>query len=171
MTKMSCPIKKDSLPRKSDLKCSERDHDDNDDHFLSAILQRKDGKCNSPTSSKESHSDRESDLEDSNSEFHGRLSHSYVNLISLFRVVMWSGCAKTLYFDLRKLNKNSFYFWQTNSAKVHQRRNTGGIARPSRHFNFTNLNVRSRNPTTLTCTHGKNLLSRLTFPKFAYRYI
>ncbi|KAL9986407.1 hypothetical protein ACROYT_G000550 [Oculina patagonica] len=71
---MSCPIKKDSSPRKNDLKCNERDQSEADDHFLGAILQRKDGKCNSPTSSKESHSDRESDLEDSNSEFQDEFS-------------------------------------------------------------------------------------------------
>lgn len=169
MTKMSCPIKKDSSPRKNDLKCSERDHSEADDHFLGAILQRKDGKCNSPTSSKESHSDRESDLEDSNSEFQGRLSLSYVNLRWVFRLL--SGWVKTIYFHLQKLNKNLFYSRQTNSAKVHQRRSTEGIAQLSRHFSFMNLNVRSKNPTTLTCTHGKNLLSRLTFLKFVYRYI
>lgn len=73
-------MKKDSTPGNNDMKCSERDSEA-DDHLLSAILLRKDGKCNSPTSSKESHSDRESDLEDLNSEFQGRLSHSYVNLI------------------------------------------------------------------------------------------
>ena len=73
-------MKKDSAPGKTDMACSERDSEV-DDHLLSAVLQRKDGKCNSPVSSKESHSDRESDLGDSNSEFQGRLSLSDVNLI------------------------------------------------------------------------------------------
>ena len=73
-------MKKDSAPVKTDMACSERDSEV-DDHLLSTVLQRKDGKCNSPASSKESHSDRESDLEDSNCEFQGRLSLSDVNLI------------------------------------------------------------------------------------------
>lgn len=82
MTKMSCPIKNDSTPRKNEMKSNDRDSEnDNDDHFLSAVLKRKDGKCNSPTSSKESHSDRDSDLEDSNSEFQGRRHVlSYIDL-------------------------------------------------------------------------------------------
>lgn len=71
MTKMSCHIKSDSTPQKNDIHNTNRDgENDNKDHFLSEILKRKDGKCNSPTSSKESHSDRDSDLEESNSEFH-----------------------------------------------------------------------------------------------------
>lgn len=71
MTKMSCHIKSDSMPQKNDIHNINRDgENDNKDHFLSEIFKRKDGKCNSPTSSKESHSDRDSDLEDSNSEFH-----------------------------------------------------------------------------------------------------
>lgn len=80
MTKMSCPTKKDSAPGKTDMACHETGSEA-DDHLLGAVLQRKDGKCNSPTSSKESHSDRESDLEDSNSELQGRQSLSYVILI------------------------------------------------------------------------------------------
>lgn len=82
MTKMSSPIKNDSTPRKNEMKSNDRDSEnDNDDHFLSAVLKRKDGKCNSPTSSKESHSDRDSDLEDSNSEFQGRRHVlSYIDL-------------------------------------------------------------------------------------------
>lgn len=73
MTKMSCPMKKDSAPGKTEMACNERDSEV-DDHLLSAVLQRKDGKCNSPASSKESHSDRESDLDDSNSEFQDEFS-------------------------------------------------------------------------------------------------
>lgn len=73
-------MKKDSAPGKTEMACNERDSEV-DDHLLSAVLQRKDGKCNSPASSKESHSDRESDLDDSNSEFQGRLSLRDVNLI------------------------------------------------------------------------------------------
>jgi len=93
-------MKKDSALGKTDMTCHERDSEV-DDHLLSAVLQRKDGKCNSPTSSKESHSDRESDLEDSNSEFQGRLSVSDVNLIYDDCFVFWSGCVKTIYFYLR----------------------------------------------------------------------
>ena len=66
-------MKKDSAPGKTNMACNERDSEV-DDHLLNAVLQRKDGNCNSPTSSKESHSDRESDLDDSNSEFQGKPS-------------------------------------------------------------------------------------------------
>lgn len=100
MTKMSCPVKKDSAPGKTDMACNERDSEV-DDHLVNAVLQRKDGKCNSPTSSKESHSDRDSDLEDSNSEFQGRLSLSDVILICDDCFVFWSGRVKTIYFYLR----------------------------------------------------------------------
>lgn len=59
------------MTRKSDLKWSEKESDNIDDvcNFLSSNLKRKaDGKCGSPTSSKDSHSDRDSDYDDSNSE-------------------------------------------------------------------------------------------------------
>lgn len=79
MTRMSLPVRKDSTPRKDDLKFRERDGENSDDasHFLNSNLKRKaEGKCGSPTSSKESHSDRDSDYEDSNSEHQGRSSRT-----------------------------------------------------------------------------------------------
>lgn len=97
---MSCHIKSDSTPQKNDIHNTNRDgENDNKDHFLSEILKRKDGKCNSPTSSKESHSDRDSDLEESNSEFHGRRQIiSDVDLKWMFRLFTQPRTVKTIYF-------------------------------------------------------------------------
>lgn len=71
MTKMDSPVRQDSTPREDDLISKERESKNADDACLliSSSLKRKaDGKCGSPTSSKDSHSDRDSDYEDSNSE-------------------------------------------------------------------------------------------------------
>lgn len=75
MTRMSSTVTSDSASPKNDLMPSER-HSENavDDvcHFIGSTMKRKaEGKCGSPTSSKDSHSDRDSDYEDSNSEHHG----------------------------------------------------------------------------------------------------
>ena len=165
MTKMSSPIRKanSTMTRKSDLKWSEKESDNIDDvcNFLSSNLKRKaDGKCGSPTSSKDSHSDRDSDYDDSNSELQGNPSRTYVcrreMTVSGIFILMYQNNA--LLFNAKKSKQLLLSsFRQMKATKARLRRSTEEIEPPSRPFNSTNLSAPSKNPTTPMFTRERNL--------------
>ena len=59
-------------------------------HFSSSRKRKRDeANCGSPTSSKDSHSDRDSDYDDSNGEHAGKLRGSLLNLENFHHKFLW----------------------------------------------------------------------------------
>ena len=95
----------DKSTRKADLVDEFKDLEDTGDscrHFSSSRKRKRDeANCGSPTSSKDSHSDRDSDYDDSNGEHAGKRRGSLLNLENFHHKVLW-------HFNINPSKQSSF---------------------------------------------------------------